>query len=250
MFPEASAYAYGDPMQGTQGCSVYDVRSWDASTANTKSERDDTHISPEIHSRRLITSPDIMTGAIFSASIFLKKVANWDGKTQDIYRTLAAAFEAADYLDCIKNLRARNIDPLSYINSLDKVGSCSIPTHQSLFITIWWQIIDSLPSDSDQRKRCIRALRKTCGLYGILPASYIIPSALSSPGKRPFASGGFSDVWRLTDERNHDQVFAVKSLRVYEQDPSDKINKVWSCPIRNLVELISDSFARNTARRL
>ena len=57
------------------------------------------------------------------ASISLMEVVNWDGKSQDIYQILTAAFNAEDYLDCINNLRARNIDPLSYINSLDKVGS-------------------------------------------------------------------------------------------------------------------------------
>ena len=62
-----------------------------------------------------------------SASIYLKKVANWDGTSQDINQALVAAFEAKDYLDCIKDLRARNIEPLSYINGLDKASSYSIP---------------------------------------------------------------------------------------------------------------------------
>ena len=78
-----------------------------------------------------------MPGAIPSASVFLEQVANWDGKTQDVYRALTAAFEAADYLDCIKNLRARNIDPPSYINSLDKVSSYSILVHRAWFVTVW-----------------------------------------------------------------------------------------------------------------
>ena len=68
------------------------------------------------------------------ASISLMEVANWDGKSQDIYQVLTAAFNAQDYLDCIKNLRARNIDPLSYINSLDKVGSLPFLNGNVLFI--------------------------------------------------------------------------------------------------------------------
>lgn len=52
-------------------------------------------------------------------------VANWDGKSQGIDQVLTAAFNAEDYLECIKDLRARNVDPLSYVNSLDKVGSLS-----------------------------------------------------------------------------------------------------------------------------
>jgi len=56
----------------------------------------------------------------------LIKIANWDGEFQDIQGVLTTAFDAKDYLDCIKNLRAQNVDPLSYIDSLDKVGSPSI----------------------------------------------------------------------------------------------------------------------------
>jgi serine/threonine protein kinase len=61
-----------------------------------------------------------------SAANFLKKVADWDGNSPDIDQTLAAAFEADDYLDCIKDLKAQNIEPLSYVNGLDKVSSYSI----------------------------------------------------------------------------------------------------------------------------
>ena len=46
-------------------------------------------------------------------------------------------------------------------------------------------------------------------------------------GQRPFTSGGYRDVWKLTDESNNG-VYAVKSIRVYDHDPVDQINKVWS----------------------
>ena len=63
---------------------------------------------------------------VVSASISLKKVANWDGKSQDINQALTAAFGADDYPDCIKDLRANDIDPPSYINNLDQVSPYSI----------------------------------------------------------------------------------------------------------------------------
>jgi len=63
------------------------------------------------------------TSQVVSAAIHLTKIVNWDGTSQDIKQVLTTAFEAKDYLDCIKNLRAQDVDPLSYINSLDKVGS-------------------------------------------------------------------------------------------------------------------------------
>jgi hypothetical protein len=95
------------------------------------------HISLEIWTHWLNHPPDNVLAAIFlapvqmttqaaSASISLIRVVDWDGTSGDIKQVLTAAFEAEDYLDCIKNLRARNIEPLSYIDSLDKVGSCSI----------------------------------------------------------------------------------------------------------------------------
>ena len=73
-----------------------------------------------------------------SASSSLLKIANWDGESQDIDQALVAAFKADDYLDCIKDLQAQNIDPPSYINNLDKVNlHCSIPKHRDpRFMTI------------------------------------------------------------------------------------------------------------------
>jgi len=73
--------------------------------------------------RQLETSP--VNNQAVSASVSLMKVANL-GTSQDINQVLTAAFEAEDYLDCINNLRERNIDPLSYINSLDRVSSCLV----------------------------------------------------------------------------------------------------------------------------
>ena len=94
------------------------------------------------------------------------------------------------------------------------------------FTTTSRQIIDSLQGDPDLQKRCIRALRKTCGLYGILPTSHTIPFTLTKLGQRPFESKVSTDVWRFTDEKNQDQVFAVKSLRVCKADPIEWYNKV------------------------
>ena len=111
--------------------------------------------------------------------------------------------------------------------ALDKASPYSISKHRSWFVTTWEQIIDSLPTDSGLRKRCIRALRKTCGLYGILPTSYTVGS-IDKPGgrQRPFASGGSTDVWKLADKTNRDVVSAVKQLRVYHFDPVEEIKKV------------------------
>ena len=81
--------------------------------------------------------PVTTTGHSISASISLLKIANWDGTSQGIAQILTAAFEADDYLYRVKNLKELDIDPQSYINSLDKVSSYPIPRERTQIITIW-----------------------------------------------------------------------------------------------------------------
>ena len=75
--------------------------------------------------------PAVTTGRSLPAAIFLKIITDWDGNFQGISQVLTLAFEADGYLDCIKDLKAQGIDPLSYINSLDTVCSYSI-LHQHI----------------------------------------------------------------------------------------------------------------------
>lgn len=86
------------------------------------------------------------------------------------------------------------------------------------------QIVDRLSTDLDLRRRCIRALSGTCGLYGILPTSHVFAGKLSKPGQQPFASSITFDVWKLTDEKH--RVFAVKSLRVCDGDLVEMVKEV------------------------
>jgi hypothetical protein len=53
------------------------------------------------------------------------KVTNWDRISKDIEQVLATLFKAEDYPDCIKDLKTQNVDPLSYIDNLDKADSHS-----------------------------------------------------------------------------------------------------------------------------
>ena len=75
--------------------------------------------------RLLDTMPPVP--ASLSASTFLMKVASWDGTSQDITQAVTTAFEADDYLPCVKDLKSRGIEPQSYINSLDKVSPYPVP---------------------------------------------------------------------------------------------------------------------------
>ena len=184
------------------------------------------------HQRSL---PTATTARVVPASTPLYEIANWDGQSQDIVQVLTTAFEAEDYPHCIKNLAAQGIEPLSYINSLNKVRTHLIQMQLTQFVTDWRQIIDILPVGSDLQRRCIRALRKTCGLHGILPTSYVITYPLSNPSTRPFAPGGSFDVWKLTREDDRSAAFAVKALRFYVQDSFVRINKVWDRTSTNYI---------------
>lgn len=164
-----------------------------------------------------------------SASVLLNQVVDWDGESPEIREVLITAFGADDYLDCIKDLPARGIDPVSYINSLDKARAHTISRMRVRILIVLEQVVDRLPADSYLQRQCIRALRKTCGIYRVLPNSCTIAFPLGKPGSRPWAGGRFSDTWKLNDGRGNGVVFAVKSLRVYEGDPveqTDKVNKV------------------------
>ena len=84
------------------------------------------------------------------------------------------------------------------------------------------QAIDILSPKSDIHERCVRALGKVCGIYGLLPDSHKVKSTLTT-SQHAIASGGFSDIWKATNEK--DEVFAVKVLRMY-QDNAAQVKKV------------------------
>ena len=62
-----------------------------------------------------------MASQTVPAPLWLNDLVNSDGNSPNINQILTTAFAAGDYLDCIKNLKERGVEPLSYINSLDKV---------------------------------------------------------------------------------------------------------------------------------
>ena len=58
-----------------------------------------------------------------SASAHLARISKKEVPPQDAQGVLTAAFTAHDYIECIENLRRRQIDPQAYIDGLDKVSS-------------------------------------------------------------------------------------------------------------------------------
>ena len=68
-------------------------------------------------------------------------------------------------------------------------------------------------------------LRKLCGTFGVLPSSFTLPPALVERDPAPFASGGYSNVYKATF-RNRPIV--IKVLNVITQLEREKLHKVSS----------------------
>ena len=140
---------------------------------------------------------------------------------------LAAAFKAGDYLNCVKNLRTLNINPMSHINRLDEVSSYLIGWRCADSKGVPSQMTDSLPSDSDLWKQCIRELNRACRTYWILPASHEITLALVEPQGKPFKSNDLSSIWKFIGDKDHKQVFAIKSFQVSDFHSVEEFNMTW-----------------------
>ena len=60
---------------------------------------------------------------------------------------------------------------MSYIDSLDKVNyTRPSKAARLVYNVLVTQIIDTLPTDSVLRIRCLQALKMTCGIYGVYHA--------------------------------------------------------------------------------
>ena len=163
---------------------------------------------------------------------------------------LILAFEAKDYLACIEDLMEQNINPQEYIDGLDRVRSRPpILMKTTETPTLLYQIIDTLPPGSEIYHRSLRALRKVCGIYGLLPSSHRVSENLTlitGRFSRPFASGGGSDVWKARD--NAGRFFAIKHLRTYEVDKLTHIKKVRASD-RSLTVPCWNIFPRDIAKK-
>ena len=181
-----------------------------------------------------------------TAAVHLRRVSQ--GVPQDPQQVLIAAFTAIDYSDCIKNLPRWQVDPQAYINDLDQVGSHLFMLVSDPSTRLPCQILDTLSPELDIYKQCLRALVKVCGIYGLLPTSYIVPPGLTVVKKRPFASSIHAGVWKARNMDN--RYFAVKHIYVYEVDDLMDLTGVlricYSVPVRISHRRI---VPRNTARR-
>ena len=76
----------------------------------------------------------------------------------------------------------------------------------------------------ETKSKLQRALRKTCGVAGTLPDSYYLDTnQIEKLNDVPFASGGYSDVWRGTYHKDN---VSIKAFRVYTTDNIMHLTKV------------------------
>ena len=112
------------------------------------------------------------------------------------------------------------------IDVLDKVEWCSPgcaqQTNRRAFNI---QVSSSSTSDPFLRRKCLLALDRVCGAYGILPTRYPAIGDLIVVGEGPSDCGGSADVWR--GEVDGCPV-AVKVARRYSTVPMARAREVSS----------------------
>ena len=151
-----------------------------------------------------------------SAAVQLALISKDKVSPQDAKHVLTAAFTAEDYSDCIKDLNGCEIDPQAYMDGLDQVGSRTLTFTTSTLIFLLHQIIDNLSPQSEIYRSGLRALREACGIYGLLPYSYIKPGPLTR-GERVFScQGNVLYLWKARDSGGC--LFAVRQIPTYEKD--------------------------------
>ena len=87
------------------------------------------------------------------------------------------------------------------------------------------QTLDSGNLDKRNRRRCLKHLRKLCCTFATLPLSFILGPTFDEHGAKPFATGGFSDVYEATLDG---RLVAIKILRVTTTTDLEKLYKVCS----------------------
>lgn len=81
------------------------------------------------------------------------------------------------------------------VNHLSDVTPFPLTASKGLFILLL-QVLGRLDRTGQLFRMYLLALQKICNVWGVLPASYLIPGAISSIAEQPVAFGGFCDVFR------------------------------------------------------
>ena len=85
------------------------------------------------------------------------------------------------------------------------------------------QTLDEIGIGQHSGKTYLKYLQKLCGASGVLPASFMLAEGFDNIELRPFASGGFADVYRATYKG---RLVVAKALKITSMDDLDNIHKV------------------------
>ena len=92
----------------------------------------------------------------------------------------------------------------------------------------------------------MKHLQRLCGASGILPASFMLTDGFDHIDQRPFANGGFADVYKAT---YRGQPVAAKALRTTSTDDLGIVHKVNGLTFYAAVQLVHRSHRTPSALR-
>lgn len=166
-----------------------------------------------------------------SAAALLDRIDLPGQDSSQIVRTISSIFNAPDYHQLLSTFQGDATRPppenaIKFVNALDKacfLSSNRLLSHQELPLVQALGYDDGLP---ETKSKLHRALRKTCAEVGILPSSYYLDNnQMSKVNDVPFASGGYSDVWRGSYKGGD---VSIKAFRVYTTDNIRQLTKVFN----------------------
>ena len=147
----------------------------------------------------------------------------------DVIELESRGFREADLISFLNNCRGGSrSDPdakkaQGIVDILDLVGWFG--NHISLVSLRYAQALDDGGLHKRRRKKCLKYLRKLCGTFGILPSSFILEPTFNERGVEPFATGGFSHVYKAT---YNGRTVAIKTLRIATTVDPEKAHRVSS----------------------
>ena len=126
-------------------------------------------------------------------SVCLKRVA--DTWVVDVPAFMLASKAGIDEVMNMKDDQAKD-----FANRLDKVRLRDYPPTLCCIYgsNASSQALDQIGIKNHSGKRYLKYLQRLCGAAGVFPASFMLTEGFDDIEPRPFASGGFADVYKAT----------------------------------------------------
>lgn len=83
-------------------------------------------------------------------------------------------------------------------------------------------------------KSYLNYLQKLCGASGVLPASFMLTDGFDHIDQRPFASGGFADVYKATYKGQPVVAKALKTAHVNDLENVHKVSLTFCFVVRSV----------------